>query len=121
MQRFITLRERFHSNLIGLHVEAGYWLTDERLRSLTGGVGAIPPGWTRRSSAPLRCSADRSDNRPIHSPTWTALYSTPGGGMIALNACLKQMEILFIRHHLRRQAADRSLADENQGSQNNRT
>ena len=30
------MRERFHSNLIGLHVEAGYWLTDERLRSLTG-------------------------------------------------------------------------------------
>jgi DHA2 family multidrug resistance protein len=38
MQRVITLREEFHSNLIGLHVQTGNWLTDERLRMLTGGV-----------------------------------------------------------------------------------
>src|SRR6185295_822321 len=44
MQRFITLREQFHSNLIGLHVEVGSWLTDERLRFLTGGVNANSAG-----------------------------------------------------------------------------
>jgi DHA2 family multidrug resistance protein len=38
MMRFISLREKFHSNLLGLHVDAGDWLTDERLRSLSGGL-----------------------------------------------------------------------------------
>ena len=38
MTRFITVRERFHSNLLGLHVQAGDWLTDERVRMLSGGL-----------------------------------------------------------------------------------
>jgi DHA2 family multidrug resistance protein len=38
MTRFLSLREKFHSNLLGLHVEAGDWLTDQRLRPLTGGL-----------------------------------------------------------------------------------
>jgi DHA2 family multidrug resistance protein len=38
MTRFVSLREKYHSNLLGLHVEAGDWLTDERLRLLTGGL-----------------------------------------------------------------------------------
>jgi MFS transporter, DHA2 family, multidrug resistance protein len=38
MTRVITVRERFHSNLLGLHVQAGSWLTDERLRTLSGGL-----------------------------------------------------------------------------------
>jgi len=40
MTRFITVRERFHSNLLGLDVQIGSWLTDERLRMLT--LGALP-------------------------------------------------------------------------------
>jgi len=38
MTRFISLREKFHSNLLGLHVQEGAWLTDERLRLLTEGL-----------------------------------------------------------------------------------
>jgi MFS transporter, DHA2 family, multidrug resistance protein len=38
MTRFLSVREKFHSNLVGLKVEAGDWLTDERLRLLTGGL-----------------------------------------------------------------------------------
>jgi len=38
MTRFITVRERFHSNLLGLHVDVGSWLTDERVRMLSGGL-----------------------------------------------------------------------------------
>jgi DHA2 family multidrug resistance protein len=38
MTRFIAVREKFHSNLLGLHVESGSWLTDERLRMLTAGL-----------------------------------------------------------------------------------
>jgi len=38
MNRFITVREHFHSNILGLNVEPGDWLTDKRLRMLTGGL-----------------------------------------------------------------------------------
>ena len=44
MTRFISLREKFHSNLLGLHVEAGSWLTDERMRVLSGGLGPESAG-----------------------------------------------------------------------------
>jgi DHA2 family multidrug resistance protein len=32
--RFVSLREQLHSNLLGYHVSAGNWITDERLRNL---------------------------------------------------------------------------------------
>jgi DHA2 family multidrug resistance protein len=38
MTHFISVREKFHSNILGLHVQAGDWITDERLRMLTGGL-----------------------------------------------------------------------------------
>jgi MFS transporter, DHA2 family, multidrug resistance protein len=45
MQRLISVREQFHSNMLGLHVEAGNWLTTERVQLLAqmlfpGSVGA---------------------------------------------------------------------------------
>jgi MFS transporter, DHA2 family, multidrug resistance protein len=44
MTHFISVREKLHSNLLGLHVEAGSWLTDERLRILTGGMLSASAG-----------------------------------------------------------------------------
>jgi MFS transporter, DHA2 family, multidrug resistance protein len=38
MQRIVSVREQFHSNMVGLHVAIGNWLTEERLRMLTGGM-----------------------------------------------------------------------------------
>ena len=38
MTHFISVREKVHSNLLGLHVQAGSWLADERLRLLGGGM-----------------------------------------------------------------------------------
>jgi DHA2 family multidrug resistance protein len=38
MTRFLTVRERLHSNLMGRHVQAGDWLTEERLRMLSAGL-----------------------------------------------------------------------------------
>ena len=38
MNRFVSVREQFHSNLIGLHVQVGDWLTDDRVRTLTAGL-----------------------------------------------------------------------------------
>ena len=38
MTRVISVRERFHSNLLGLHVQDGLWQTEERVRSLIAGL-----------------------------------------------------------------------------------
>jgi DHA2 family multidrug resistance protein len=38
MMRFLSLREKFHSNMLGLNVDTGSWLTDERIRMLSGGL-----------------------------------------------------------------------------------
>ena len=38
MTHFTAVREKFHSNLLGLHLQIGSWLTDERLRLLSGGL-----------------------------------------------------------------------------------
>jgi len=35
LQRLVSVREQFPSNRIGLHVDAGTWLTSERLSGLT--------------------------------------------------------------------------------------
>jgi hypothetical protein len=46
MTRFLSVREKFHSNPLGLHVQAGDWLTDERLRPLAG--PAVPANFDQR-------------------------------------------------------------------------
>src|SRR5580704_4575543 len=38
MNRFLAVREQFHSNMLGLHVQIGNWLTDERLRTVSLGM-----------------------------------------------------------------------------------
>src|SRR5215813_9106589 len=38
MQRLVSVREQFHSNIIGLHVDAGNWLTLERLTAIAHGL-----------------------------------------------------------------------------------
>jgi DHA2 family multidrug resistance protein len=38
MQRLVSVREQFHSNMIGLHVDSGSWLTSERVGALAQGL-----------------------------------------------------------------------------------
>ncbi len=38
MGRFLAEREKLHSNLLGLHVTQGSWITDWNIRALTAGV-----------------------------------------------------------------------------------
>jgi MFS transporter, DHA2 family, multidrug resistance protein len=44
MGRFIAEREKFHSNLLGLHVQHGNWITDGSIRQLTAGAFAKSTG-----------------------------------------------------------------------------
>jgi MFS transporter, DHA2 family, multidrug resistance protein len=54
MTRFISVREKFHSNILGFHVQAGSWLTDDRVRMLSAGVS---PGSTGPEEAQHRAVA----------------------------------------------------------------
>ncbi len=38
MTHFIAIRERVHSNLLGLHVQQGQWITDDSVHQLTAGL-----------------------------------------------------------------------------------
>jgi DHA2 family multidrug resistance protein len=38
MQHLISVREQFHSNMIGLHIDGGQWLTSERLAIIARGL-----------------------------------------------------------------------------------
>jgi DHA2 family multidrug resistance protein len=73
MTRFISVREQFHSNLLGLHVEVGSWLIDERLRVLSRPVPGIRGvrGGTRASARDPRPASPRAglhtgNSRRIH-------------------------------------------------------
>ena len=46
MGHFVAQREKFHSNLLGLHVAAGNWITDQNIRALTAGLAAKTSGMT---------------------------------------------------------------------------
>ncbi len=97
MQRFITLREQFHSNLIGLHVEVGNWLTDERLRFLTGGVSTNSAGMdeAQSRSAALLGGQIRQQAYTLAYTDGFMIIAWVCVGIIVLIACLKPMKILF--------------------------
>jgi DHA2 family multidrug resistance protein len=40
MGHFIAQREKLHSNLLGLHVSSGNWITDQNIRAVTAGLYA---------------------------------------------------------------------------------
>src|SRR6202041_2021090 len=40
MGHFLAQREKLHSNLLGLHVSGGNWITDQNFRAMTAGVYA---------------------------------------------------------------------------------
>jgi len=44
MGRFIAEREKFHSNVLGLHVDRGSWITDGSIRQMTAGLFAKSAG-----------------------------------------------------------------------------
>ncbi len=52
--RFVTVREQLHSNLLGQHVDAGNWITDERLHGL---AAALTPSSAGPEEALARSAA----------------------------------------------------------------
>jgi MFS transporter, DHA2 family, multidrug resistance protein len=50
MGHFIADREKLHSNLLGLHVTGGNWITDQNIRALTAGLYAKSSGMAAASA-----------------------------------------------------------------------
>jgi DHA2 family multidrug resistance protein len=97
MQHFIAVREKFHSNVIGLHVEAGNWLTDERLRFLTGGVASNSSGTdeAQKRAAALLGGQIRQQAYTLAYMDGFMIIAWVSVGVIVLIAFMKRTGILF--------------------------
>src|SRR4029077_2177581 len=91
MTRFLDVREKFHSNLLGLNVQAGAWLTDERLRMLSAGLGPESAGPEETHNRALEILS-----RQIRAQSYTMAV---GGGLhlICWMAAGYQLLMLFLR------------------------
>jgi DHA2 family multidrug resistance protein len=97
MQRLIAVREQYHSNMLGLGVAAGDWLTDERLRLLTGG---LLPGSSGAEDAQARALMLLGGQ--VRQQAYTLAYidgfltiAWVSLGIIILIALRKRMKIYF--------------------------
>ncbi|MBO0726280.1 MAG: MFS transporter [Blastocatellia bacterium] len=97
LQRLIATREQYHSNMLGLGVAAGDWLTDERLRTLTGGA---LPGSSGMEEAQLRAATLLGAQ--LRQQAYTLAYidsflaiACASGGIIVLIALMKRMKLYF--------------------------
>ena len=91
MTRFISEREKFHSNLLGLHVDVGSWLTGERVRMLTGGLLSGSAG---AEEAQARAMAILSQQ--VRAQAFT-LATADGFTLIAWMAVAYLLLMLFLR------------------------
>ena len=87
----------FMQHFIGLHVEAGNWLTDERLRFLTGGVSSNSTGIdeAQRRSAALLGGQVRQQAYTLAYMDGFMIIAWVCVGIIVLIAFMKRTEILF--------------------------
>jgi MFS transporter, DHA2 family, multidrug resistance protein len=59
MGHFIAQREKLHSNLLGLHVGKGNWITDQNIHALTAGLYAKSSGTAAAGTRAIDLIADR--------------------------------------------------------------
>jgi MFS transporter, DHA2 family, multidrug resistance protein len=59
MTHFIAIRERVHSNLLGLHVQRGQWITDASVHQLTAGLYEKSAGLSSASGRAIGLVAAR--------------------------------------------------------------
>jgi DHA2 family multidrug resistance protein len=59
MGHFVARREKLHSNLLGLHVSAGDWITAQNVHALTGGLYAKSSGMAAAGARAIDLMAAR--------------------------------------------------------------
>ena len=97
MQRLITVREHFHSNMLGLNVDIGNWITTQRLGFLTQ---MLFPGSAGAEEAQAR--AAQLLGGQVRLQAYTLAYADGylavafvAAFAIVLIACMKPMKIYF--------------------------
>ena len=97
MQRLVSVREQFHSNMIGLHVDGGSWLTSERLSAIAHGLFPNSAG-----SEEAQARAALIVGGQVKTQAYALAYSDGylaialvAALAIILIACLRPMKIVF--------------------------
>ena len=97
MQRLVSVREQFHSNMIGLHVDGGNWLASERLAAIAHGLFPNSAG-----SEEAQARAAVIVGGQVKTQAYSLAYSDGylaialvAALAIILIACLKPMKIIF--------------------------
>jgi DHA2 family multidrug resistance protein len=97
MQRLISVREQFHSNMLGLHVDTGNWLTTERVQLL---AQMLFPGSAGADDAQARAALLLAGQVKLQA--YTLAYSDGylaiacvAACAVVLIACMKPMKIYF--------------------------
>lgn len=97
MQRLITVREQFHSNMLGLNVDIGNWITTERVQLL---AHALFPGSAGAEDAQARAALLLGGQVKLQA--YTLAYADgylaiafAAAFAIVLIACMKPMKIYF--------------------------
>ena len=91
MGHFLSAREKFHSNLLGLHVQSGTWITDQRLRMLAAGAFAKSTG-----TEEARYRAAAALGLQVRAQAFTLAISD-GFVLIAWSVVLYLMLMLLLR------------------------
>src|SRR5215510_11408363 len=97
MQRFVSVREQFHSNIIGLHIDGGYWLTSERLAAIAQGLFPNSAGSEEaqaRAALVLGGQVKVQAYALAYSDAYTAIALVAALAIILI-AFMKPMKILF--------------------------
>src|SRR5258706_10902357 len=71
MGHFLADREKLHSNLLGLHVSSGNWITDANIHTLTAGLFGKSSGLP---SAAAGAGALLPSPPPLHAPFFGLFY-----------------------------------------------
>jgi DHA2 family multidrug resistance protein len=97
MQRLLAVRTTFHASMLGRSVEAGSYLTDERLRTLAAGFAASSAGIEEsqgRAAAVLGSEVGRQASTLAYMDGFI-LVACVCAGMMLLYACVKRMKIHY--------------------------
>ena len=97
MGRFIAEREKFHSNLLGLHVQHGNWITDGSLWQLTAGTFAQSSGLAQAAGRATDIVSERvrlqaytlSLNDGFYLVAWTCVVA------LLFVACLRESPLKY--------------------------
>jgi DHA2 family multidrug resistance protein len=97
MGRFIAEREKFHSNLLGLHVQQGNWITDGSIRQMTAGAFARSSGLGQAAGRAVDVVGERlrlqaytlSLNDGFYLVAWTCVIA------LIFVACLRESPLRY--------------------------